>query len=61
MENSLCCHGYLTPWDHAPGTLIVQEAGGEVRLRGLPIIRKSPMDPYLWQTRQEPFAESYLA
>ena len=22
----------LTPWDHAPGTLLVQEAGGEVRL-----------------------------
>ena len=24
----------LTPWDHAPGTLLVQEAGGRVDLRG---------------------------
>lgn len=24
----------LTPWDHAPGTLLVQEAGGEVWLNG---------------------------
>jgi fructose-1,6-bisphosphatase/inositol monophosphatase family enzyme len=59
----LTLYGSLHPWDHAPGTLIVSEAGGHVRFLDGSAYRSRPSalgllsapDAASWQAARDAF------